>query len=98
MFDANLFARRWTTDYYQSKHHVFKNSGMPQPVISTAVSTVNELNTVKLLSQGQKYKKAFHVCQTLTSLLSEMPMRQFTSRMEVLEKITMVAEDWHNVF
>lgn len=89
MFDSNLFAARWRMDYYQSKHCVLKDSGMPSA--STTICVEKPCSTVNILSQGQKYRKAFNLCQQISSVISEVPMRQFTSRMEVLN---LVLQSW----
>jgi zinc finger SWIM domain-containing protein 3 len=63
MFDANLIATRCKMDYYRSKHCVLKDSRSGGTLPATSTSCVVEPPTVSILSQGQKYRKAFQLCQ-----------------------------------
>ena len=45
-----------------------------------------------ILSQQEKYIKAFHVSQKLASLASEAPMREFNEKLRCLEEIARIWE------
>jgi len=53
----------------------------------------NPQSAKKVLSQHEKYRKAFHIMQKLASLASEAPMREFEEQLETLEKLLAL---WQN--
>ena len=45
------------------------------------------MKTKPILSQHDKYCKAFHVAQKLSTIVSESPMREINEKLAVLEKL-----------
>jgi len=59
---------RWTCDYYRNSHRVFSSGLACAAEIN--VSTLDVLPTVEVLSQHQKYRKAFALGQKLATKTS----------------------------
>ncbi|XP_028417229.1 zinc finger SWIM domain-containing protein 3-like [Dendronephthya gigantea] len=95
-FDISICATRWTISYYKSKHYVLKSCD-GKKFCSTpdeaAPLCIEQHTKKRILSQHEKYRKAFATCQTLASCVSEFPMREFHEKAAVLEKILMY---WRN--
>ena len=95
MFDPNLCAVRWTVQYYKSSNRVLCdndcliNNGDVES--SVDISVVHPISK-PILSQQEKYRKAFHVSQKLASLASEAPMREFNEKLRCLEEIARIWE------
>jgi len=49
--------------------------------------SVARTKTQLILSQQDKYRKAFHVAQRLSGVVSESPMREFNEKMQVLKRL-----------
>ena len=77
LFSPELCGIRWSLAYYCSSHHVLTGD---DPGINTDAEALaifqNPSSTKKVLSQHEKYRRAFHVTQKLASLASEAPMRE----------------------
>ena len=55
------------------------------------------MKTKPILSQHDKYRKAFHVTQKLSTVVSESPMREFNEKITVLEKLLEMWEQGNEV-
>ena len=94
MFDPNLCAMRWTLQYYKSSNRVLCDNDLPDygdAESSVDVSVVHPISK-PILSQQEKYRKAFHVSQKLASLASEAPMREFNEKLRCLKEIARIWE------
>ena len=89
LFSPELCGSRWSLAYYCSSHRVLATGH--DSAINTDAEAVaifrNPQSTQKVLSQHEKYRKAYHVTQKLASLASEAPMREFGEQLATLEKI-----------
>ena len=85
LFDESLCAVRWTRDYYLQSHRVF----LSEPVrdMDITVSAIERPAQFRVLSQQEKYRKAFVVAQKIASLASEIPTRNFPSALQCLQQI-----------
>jgi zinc finger SWIM domain-containing protein 3 len=85
LYCAELCACRWTLAYYHSNHRVLAESTSD----FDSSLTINEhaVRTKPILSQHDKYRKAFRITQKLTSIVSEAPMREFEEKLESLKRI-----------
>lgn len=64
-------------------------------------STLNvseiHMKTKPILSQHDMYRKAFHVTQKLSTVVSESPMREFNEKLATLEKLLEMWEQGNEV-
>ena len=96
LFSPELCGTRWTLAYYCSSHHVLVTGGGDSSTNNDAKALTifqNPPNTQKVVSQHEKYHKAYHVTQKLASLASEAPMREFEEQLTTLEKLLAL---WQN--
>ena len=88
LFSPELCGSRWSLAYYCSSHRVLVTGD--DSAINTdaeAVATFqNPQSTQQVLSQHEKYRRAYHVTQKLASL-AEAPMREFGEQLATLEKL-----------
>ena len=94
MFDPSLCPARWTFQYYKSSNRVLCDNALPYngDVESSVDVSVVHLISKPILSQQEKYRKAFHASQKLASLASEAPMRKFNKKLRCLEEIARIWE------
>lgn len=85
LFSESLCHIRWTKDYYQANHCVFSNISVDN--VEVVVGTVEPSKASSILSQHQKYRKAFAVAQRLATIASESAMREFGSRIDTLQRV-----------
>ena len=76
---------RWTRGYYRNSHCVFSSHVGCAADIN--VSTLDLLPTVEVLSQHQKYRKAFAIGQKLATIVSYTSTREFSYAIQCLEKV-----------
>ena len=69
----NIFSARWTKNYYHESHRVFSSDSVQNIGIPVQVSDIQRTSS-RILSQHEKYRKAFGIAQKLASLASEIPM------------------------
>ena len=86
LYSPELCATRWTLAYYQSNHRVLADPTSDLDDGSLNVSAAR-MKTQPILSQQDKYRKAFHVAQRLSGVVSESPMREFNEKMQVLKRL-----------
>lgn len=96
LYSAELCANRWTLAYYQSKHRILAE---PCSDYGDSSITISEqaVRTKPILSQHDKYHKAFRVTQKLTSILSEAPMREFEEKLGTVKKLIQIWQDGSEV-
>ena len=94
LFDPKLCAVRWTLQYYRSSNRVLYSSDSShcEDAGSSLDVSVVEPVTKPILSQQEKYRKAFHITQKLASLAAEAPMREFDEKLKCLENILSIWE------
>ena len=101
LYCESLCDKRWTKDHYLKSHRIFKSC--EQPLVdevdqrsenSNCFSiTVGTQKEKKILSQHEKYRKAFEVTRSLASLASEASGKLFQSRLATLHHIL---DTWKN--
>ena len=64
---------------------------------STLNVSETHMKTKPILSQHDKYRKAFHVAQKLSTVVSESPMREFNEKLAILEKLLEMWEQGNEV-
>jgi hypothetical protein len=71
----------------------------PDSDFDDSSSNIREIHmkTKPILSQHDKYRKAFHVAQKLSTVVSESPMREFNEKLAVLEKLSKLWEQGNEV-
>ena len=100
LYCESICDRRWTKDHYFMSHRIFKSCEQPLvgveqvPEDSDGLSiTVDTRKEKKILSQHDKYRKAFEVTRTLASLASEASGKLFQNRLATLHQIL---DSWKN--
>lgn len=96
LYCPELCACRWTLAYYHSNHRVLAEPGLSANDSMITVTPEQVVSTKRILSQNEKYQKAFRVTQKLTSILAEAPMRQFDGKLASLQKLVQVWENGSN--
>lgn len=98
LYSSDLCATRWTLAYYRSNHRVMADQN-PDSDFDDSSLNISEVHmkTKPILSQHDKYRKAFHVAQKLSTVVSESPMREFDEKLAVLEKLLKLWEQGHKV-
>jgi len=96
LYSSDLCATRWTLAYYRSNHRIMAepDSDFSDSVLSTSEVCVK---TKPILSQNDKYRKAYHITQRLAAVVSEAPMREFNGKVAVLEKLLYMWEQGNEV-
>lgn len=89
LFSPELCGIRWSLAYYCSSHRVLVTGDDSGNNTAAEALTIfqNPPSTHQVLSQHEKYRKAYHVTQKLASLASEAPMREFGEQLATLEKL-----------
>ena len=80
LYSSDLCATRWTLAYYRSNHRVMADSDLDFDDSSLNISEA-QMKTKPILSRHNKYRKAFHVAQKLSTVVSESPMREFKEKL-----------------
>ena len=96
LFDKNICAARWTKNYYHESHRVFSSDSVQNIGIPVQVSDIQRTSS-RILSQHEKYRKAFGIAQKLASLASEIPMKEYHYALECLQKIVEMWEKGKHV-
>ncbi|XP_076116151.1 uncharacterized protein LOC143083747 isoform X2 [Mytilus galloprovincialis] len=103
LFGTELCVSRWTRSYYRENTRLFSPMVSPSKTfcnssnkVSNASQVVDPRNTT-LLSENQKYKKAFFVAQKLAAACSAVGMKEFMSRMKLLTEIEELWKNNHTV-
>ena len=104
-YEESLCAERWTLQHFTSHHRAYlptdsgggsdtSEPGSTQPHVS--LYTSEPVSTV--LSEQQKYRKAFKIAQNLCQQLSTFGMRDFNEGVEVLQSVGHLWELGKKVF
>ena len=96
LFDKNICSARWTKNYYHESHRVFSSDFVQNIGISVQVSDIQRTSS-RILSQHEKYTKAFGIAQKLASLASEIPMNEYHYALECLQKLVEMWEKGKHV-
>eukprot|EP00794_Sanderia_malayensis_P001024 gene1024-346_t len=107
LYFDRLCDKRWTKSYYRNSHRVFKTNKEDSPEVAKNDDDLDNIlpitirdeqtQTRKVLSQHEKYRKAFAIAQKLASVSSEIPIRQFNSHLDVLKTILSAWEEEKHV-
>ena len=92
-----LCSERWTLDYYHRNHRILSDNYQDFGQSSLNL-TKTSCRPVVILSQQEKYRKAFRLSQKLPSLVSEAPMREFEGRLATLKRLVQMWEQGTQVF
>ena len=87
LYSPDLCAMRWTLNYYHTNHRILTTNHYDYGDNSFNVSEMTSCRPSPILSQQEKYRKAFRVAQKLASLVSEAPMREFDQKLETLKTV-----------
>ena len=95
LFEKQLCGVCWTHDYYKSSHRVFSyNHNLPSDVV---VTRAGDKETSKVLSECEKYRRAFTIVQKLASVASHLSMRLFQYGIHCTEQIVNAWEQGNSV-
>ena len=101
VFAPELCSQRWSRDYFLENHRAFdvqarsdsdksmvdENNNSAGNVMPTIATTVTNPDTSRIPSQREKYRKAFHVIQSIASVVAEKDMKEFNHTFEVLKTL-----------
>ena len=88
-YDETLCADRWKLRYFVSKHRVYQSAESGQDLDSSSIE-ISQHVSEPILSEQQKYRKAFQVAQSLSQQLSTFGMRDFNDGLETLESLSRI--------
>lgn len=101
-FDEALCADRWKLQYFINNHRAYQHadSGCDQDLDFSGENNIEITHHVSepILSEMQKYRKAFKIAQTLSQQLSSFGMRDFNDGIEVLQAVSHLWEKGKKVF
>lgn len=83
VFDTTIVARRWTRNFYAGHQPALRGSDVPQ----SGQITLSTVNKPRILSAHQKFRMASIVATELATLVSEVPMRHFDSRLQQMRDL-----------
>lgn len=95
-FDEALCADRWKLQYFISNHHAYHNVGGQSSAENNIV--ISQHVSEPILSEQQKYRKAFKLGQALSQQLSTFGMRDFNDGIEVLQAVSHLWEKGKKIF
>ncbi|XP_071963768.1 zinc finger SWIM domain-containing protein 3-like [Antedon mediterranea] len=86
LFDEELCNPRWSIEYYKEKHAL--NDEIESSIYNLDNEVVEEAQQeVTIITQAEKYHKAFMVCENLSTLVSKSPSDQFKYQCDMLQRI-----------
>ena len=98
-YDESLCTERWKLRYFLSNHHAYlPNNSSDSDVDSMDISMHFSEPASAVLSEQQKYRKAFKVAQNLCQQLSTFGMGGFNEGMEVLLSVASLWGEGKKVF
>ncbi|XP_071125473.1 uncharacterized protein [Mytilus edulis] len=102
LYDTELCVSRWTRSYYRENTRLFSTMVSSSKTFCSSSSNVSQVvdtrnTTLHVLSENQKYKKAFFVAQNLAAACSAVGMKEFISRMKLLTEIEELWKNNHTV-
>lgn len=83
LFDEGLFSQRWTREYYYQNLALLPEQ-VDRDGIASSTLTRQAQNPKKVLSQHEKYRKAFPLCRHLAELASEETRERYVQRLELI--------------
>ena len=87
-YDESLCAERWTLQHFLSNHRAYlPNDSIGGDADGIDISTHISKPASAVLSEQQKYRKAFKVAQNLCQQLSTFGMHDFNDGLEVLQSV-----------
>ena len=88
-YDESLCAERWKLSHFTQHHRVYcqPSEANSQAVIEIFEHVSSPSSSNVVLSEQQKYRKAFKIAQVLSQELSSFGMRDFTEGIKGLEAI-----------
>ena len=95
LFDQQSCAVQWTQCYYKNSQRIFLET--PSREVDVEIATSYNLSTSKVLSQHEKYRKAYGVAKKLVDIASDLSMREFPYAMNGLEQIASAWEQGKHV-
>ena len=88
-YDEILCADRWKLWHFTSNHRAYCTKSQDNfNSSSDSIIEVSQHVSGHVLSEQQKYRKAFKMAQTLSQQLSTFGMRDFNEGMEVLQSVS----------
>ena len=91
-FDEALCSDRWKLQYFVSNHRAYQSTDdRDREDLQLSVGDDIEISqhvSEPVLSETQKYRKAFKIAQTLSHQLSTFGMRDFNDGIEVLQSVS----------
>lgn len=100
-YDESLCAERWKLQHFLSNHRAYMylpNDSSGNDADSINISTHIFEPASAVLSEQQKYRKAFKVAQNLCQQLSTFGMRDFNEGIEVLQSVASLWDGGKKVF
>ena len=85
-YHEDLCADRWKLQHFLQNHHIFQND-TDSHMSEVMVDTIPCEPAPKVLTEQEKYKKAFQVTQCLAQQLSTVGMKDFEEGLELLKSI-----------
>ena len=87
-FDESLCAERWKLQYFLVNHRTSQNHQCDGFEPDVAMDMIyNDPQPSKVLTEQEKYKKAFQIVQKLSQHLSSLGMKEFEEGCQVLKTI-----------
>lgn len=100
-YNESLCAERWKLQHFLSNHRAYMhlpNDSSGNDADSINISTHIFEPASAVLSEQQKYRKAFKVAQNLCQQLSTFGMRDFNEGIEVLQSVASLWDGGKKVF
>ena len=85
-YHEGLCVDRWKLQHFLQNYHVFQND-TDSHMSEVVVDTISSEPASKVLTEQEKYKKAFQVTQCLAQQLSTVGMKDFEEGLELLKSI-----------
>ena len=93
LYSPKLCDKRWTKKHYSNCHRIFNHNNDEMEVddydilCGDSITIEKEQHRARVLSQQEKYKKAFVVAQKIASITSEACGKLFRDWLESLQQI-----------
>ena len=98
-YDESLCAERWKLRHFVSNHRAYLlNDSRGSDADGIDISTHISEPAPAVLSEQQKYRKAFKVAQNLCQQLSTFGMHDFNEGIEVLQSVASLWDKGKKVF
>ena len=92
IYDEALCARRWTLAYFKTKQRIYHRPEATEPDTGNSNSVMLNIQSSEpqqktILSEQQKYQKAYSLLVKIGQIISEQGMMEFNHNMNVLESL-----------